>query len=163
MSQAIVSFVFRLLNFGVICALATYFIKKKLVPQTEEKIAVKHAVLEDLTSQNKNLLDQQKELEKEADEQEVLGRKLFDQIKIWSVSFDKQLEELKEEQQELAQQSGRRAQEQAERKADIQIRSVILSKALSGAAQHLSSHFSSEKEGRSFTASIVERMRKEVS
>lgn len=163
MSQAIVSLIFRLFNFGVICALSAYAVKKKLIPQTEEKIAAKHLAVEELALENKQLAHQQKELEKEVNEQELLGQRLFNQIKIWSISFEQHLHDVQKEQEELALLSMRRAQEQAERKAYEEMRSAILKKALDDAAKQLIVYFASEKAGANFNASVVDSIRKEVS
>ena len=96
MSSEIVSIVFRLLNFGVVVGIAAYFFKAKSLPDIKEKIAAKHAQLKDMEKENKSLLTRQQALEQEITQQELFGKSLYDQIKIWSVSFEQQLKEIKE-------------------------------------------------------------------
>jgi len=161
MTEDIVSILFRFINFGLICALISYIAKKNVIPQAKQKIAEKQAALHEMDAQNKQLLGRQKELEHEIAAQELMCKDLYDQIKVWSISFDQRQKEFSEKQERLAQLAQKRLQDQAKRKMDAATNDVVLSRALERAQQDLIDFFSSEKEGRTFNAEVVELMRED--
>jgi len=161
-SEVVISTIFRLLNFGVICFVAVYLFKTKMLPGIKEKIAAKYAALKELMTQNKDLLDQQKDLNREIKEQEMFGKQLYDQIGIWSLFFEQQLKEQKEQQAALGLQAVKRAQLQADNKVTREENLEIISAALAGAEQQLRAQFSSQKEGAAFSSAVVQQMRKEL-
>ena len=116
-----------------------------------------------MTLQNQQLLDQQRDLENEIDAQEKLGKNLYDQVKVWSSSFEHQVDKRQKEREVLAQQIKLRTQLQSERLVQKQVRSTIFSKALEGAQQELVEHFASEQEGKRYMTSIITKMRKDLS
>ena len=160
-SEVVISTIFRLLNFTVICAVTVYLFKSKMLPGIKEKIIAKYAALKELVSQNKNLLDQQRDLNREIKDQELFGKQLYDQISVWSISFEQQIKKQKEEQDALALQAVKRAQLQADNKVEVEGNIEILSNALAGAEKQLRSQFDSEKEGKEFTAAVIQQIRKE--
>jgi len=162
-SSEVVADVFKLLNFGILCALFYFFFKKKQIPETREKIAQKQAELQSKANQNKALLYQQEELDREIKQQELLARKLYGQIKVWSSSFEHKQQELLREQEDLTGKAKQRAQQQAEYKLNRSVSDIVFSKALENAKEKLTAQFVSEAEGKKFISSIVDFMRKEVS
>jgi len=161
-SSHVVEVVFKFLNFGIFCALAFYVFKTKEIPKAKEKIAQKQAELQSKVNQTKTLLGQQKDLDRSMQEQELLAQKLFDQVKIWSSSFEHQQKKLREEQDELTQKAKQRAQQQAELTLGRAVKQQVFTKALHNAQEKLTAQFVSEAAGKKFIASIVEHMRKEV-
>ncbi len=159
MSSEIISTVFRILNFGVACGVGAYVFKKNLLPGIKEGIAAQRAAIQDMAHNNQELLDKKNTVEREIDEQEELGKKLYDQIKLWSFSFEKEVSRSDAEREILNQQIEKRAREQADNKLLMQVQAQVLEQALAGAREELLAHFASEQEGKKFIASIVARMR----
>ncbi len=163
MSSSVISTLFRFINFGLVCAVATYVFVKKILPSVKNKIAAKHTELQDIAAENKNLLEMQKEIQEEIDEQELLSRKLYDQISVWSSVFQKEQDLYRQEQALVVKRLRQRLDTQAEYKLHSQLRAAVLKKAFEGAQQELASFFASEKNGRQFVTSVIERMRKDLS
>lgn len=158
-----VSTVFRFINFSIIIGAAVYFFKKKMLPNVIKKMEDKHVDLQQLTKQNKQLLGQQKEMNNSIDGQEVLGKKLYDQITIWSRFFDTQLEQIQQEQAILVIKASQRLSQQQSYTMNEQLRIQVLSKALDSAKLNLIEQFALPQKGDAFTASVIEHMRKELS
>jgi len=161
MTEAFISTLFRFINFGLIGVLLSYLVKRNVIPQAKQKIAEKQAALKEKNEQNKLLLSRQKELEHEIEAQERLCKNLYDQIKVWSLSFSQRKKEFEEKQALLAEVAQKRLHAQAERKRNQVTNDAVLAKALERAQKDLVDFFSSEKEGRAFTAEIVMHMRED--
>jgi len=161
LSLLIGPFAYRLLNFFIIFALAVYFIQKKLLPDVKNKIVKKQSDIQDLKHESKRLLGLQNELEQEIQDQELLSKHLFDQIKIWSRFFDKECEEQEKTQELFVNRSKERFLQQKTVKSLKRMKDVVFSKALDDARIELEQLFASEQEGRRFTQTIIEFMRKD--
>jgi len=162
-SSSVVENVFKVLNFGIFFGLVCWVFKAKQIPQAKEKIAQKQAELHAKADENKTLFNLQKQIDLEIKNQELFAQKLYDQVKIWSVSFKQQQKELQSEQTELTKKAVKRAQQQAENKMSRAVRELVFERALQSAQKKLEQQFASHQEGKRFNAVIFEFMRKEVS
>lgn len=162
MSSEVVSVIFRLLNFGVACGVGAYVFKKNLLPGIKEKIAEQELAVRTMEQRNQDLLTQKKTVEREINEQEELGRKLYDQIKLWSFSFEKERARICQERADLDKNIEQRAREQAENKLKDRVQMRILKQALAGAREELSNRYASESEGKRMIADIISYMRKDM-
>ena len=160
-TNEIIAIVFRYINFGVFIGLGVYLFKKKLLPIIIQERAKKRAVVQNLASENKDLLVRQRTVEQEISEQEIESKHLYDQIKIWSLVFNKRLSESKNEQQLLMDSSLQRSKVRSDYAAYKLIRNTVCNKALNDSRQNLQGHFLSEEQGRRFMASLVHFVRKE--
>lgn len=163
MPPGVVETAFKLLNFGIFCGLVAWYLKTKHIPETREKIAQKHELLQSKADQNKILLNRHREFDNEIKKQELLAQKLFDQIKMWSSSFELKQKELQQEQTELMKKAVQRAQAQAEQKMETAVEQMVAAKVLENIKHTLTDQFASEQEGKKFNAVIFDFMRKEVS
>jgi len=161
-SSKIIETVFKLLNFGIFCALAYWFFRTKQVPQAKEKIAQKQAELHGKMEENKTLLNLQKQVDLEIQEQDALAQKLYDQVKIWSTSFSDQKKALQSEQTELKKKAVVRAQQQAERKMSRAVSELVFERALHNAQKDLTQQFTQPQQAKKFNDVIFEFMRKEI-
>lgn len=162
MSSEIVALVFRFLNFGVAAGVGTYVFKKNILPDIKAKIAERRELVRAMEMRNQELLEQKNTVVREISEQEALGKRLYDQIKVWSFSYQKETALLEQERKIVRQEIERRAQLQAEIEAQAEINKQALTIALQGAEQELSRLFAEPQEGKIFIASVVEHMRKEM-
>jgi F0F1-type ATP synthase membrane subunit b/b' len=162
MSSEIVATIFRVLNFGVACGVGAYVFKKNLLPGIREKIAEQQQALKSMAQHNQDLLDQKNTIAREIVEQDEQGRRLCDQIRLWAVSFEKEMALCSQDRLALEQALEKRAHAQAEYNLKERIQRRVLETALVGVRQELAERFASDAEGKKMITRIIGHMREDM-
>lgn len=156
--ETLVSFVFRWLNFGILVGLGVYFFKRYGLLAIKERMATHDELLNQLQHRKEALKGNQRALERQSEEQELLCTQLGAKIERWYTVVEQRAQQQRMEQEQQQEKIVKRVALQTDYKQKKHAYKQVMPQVLQQATAQLQDQFASEQTGQQFIVRLIEDM-----
>ena len=161
-NEAVVSIVFRLLNFAAVLGLFAYLFKRYALDLIKSQMHEKEQRHEGLKQQTKELEHEEKKMGKALADQERLYKEITKKIQIWHSSFEQILKDRFDEKERLRAFLIEKKAQQEKSLIAHRIHGLIFSSVLQRTSDQLVQKFIPDAVGRSFLLDVVAKAEKSL-
>ena len=158
-SKEAISVLFRIINFVIIFWVFRYLFKKYL-PAIKKSFFKKLAFFDNLEKQRLDLIEQNRMLVKEMQDQDNLFDLLKEKIKIWNMARHKKIDATEKEIEQLKELTKKRNKIQQENVHQKKLIKEIFPKAIAGTYKALEEKFEKKEESKKYLNNIIGYMKK---